>query len=155
MNNFDVFVVGESRVKGVGRDSLQIAGYQLFRLDRDYPGESPNDGGLLIYVRDVLACRHVRSENRPLHNNFGTRVSLLQFIELELTFRFDVVSIVAVYNPPWVGADMLQLCSCCYMSIETTTLELYFLVTSMLMFIVMRIQIIVGSSSNLIMCSVP
>ena len=47
--NFDVFVVSEFiRVKGVGNDSLQIAGYQMFRLDWDYPGESPNDGGLLV-----------------------------------------------------------------------------------------------------------
>ena len=94
----------------MGNDSLQIAGYQMFRLDWDYPGESPNDGGLLVYVRDVIACRLVRSENRPLHNDFGMRVSLLQFIEVELTIGFDVVSIVAVDNPPWGGhAAAMQL----------------------------------------------
>lgn len=93
-SEFDVFAVGESKVKGVSDEFLNIEGYRLIRLDRDYPGYAPNSGGILVYVRGNLQVNVVQRENMLRE---GER-SLLQLIELELPFQN--VRIVAVYNPP-------------------------------------------------------
>ena len=76
--NFGIFIVGESKVKGVNDNLLAVDGYRMFRLDRDYPGAAQNDGGLLVYIRNDLNVNLIQSGNRPVDN------SLLQFIEVEV-----------------------------------------------------------------------
>lgn len=95
--NFGIFVVGESKVKGVNDNLLAVDGYRMFRLDRDYPGAAQNDGGLLVYIRNDLNVNLIQSGNRPVDN------SLLQFIEVEVIQPHPNpnIRVVAVYNPPW------------------------------------------------------
>ena len=100
---FDVFVVGEAKIKGVDSARLAIPGYQVVtRLDRDYPSHAENDGGLLVYVSNGINYDVQFSGNRPVRDIYGQNfVSLLQLIDIHL---IDAnVRIVAVYNPPWGG----------------------------------------------------
>ena len=111
--NFDVFVVGESKIKGVDDAHLIIPGYAMVRLDRDYPSHAENHGGLAVYIRDGIDFLIQNIENRPVRDVFGVNfVSLLQLIDIQLIFgNQPPLRIVAVYNPPWGGheASMIRV----------------------------------------------
>ena len=100
--NFDIFVVGESKVKGIDDGLLAINGYAMVRLDRSYPGHAYNDGGLLVYIRNNLNYIIRNRQNRNREGDPDN--SLLQLIDLEVVRpHLPNVRVVAVYNPPWGG----------------------------------------------------
>lgn len=103
LNNseFDVFVVGESRVKGILEDELlRIYGYTMVRLDRDYDttyvGKGNDAGGLLVYVRKGLTYK---MEKR----NVVTENHVFQYIDIELEDKQRLINVIGVYNPPGNG----------------------------------------------------
>ena len=67
----NVFIVGEAKIKGVDNARLAIPGYQMTRLDRDYPSHAENDGGLLLYVSNGINYNVQNMGNRPVRDIYG------------------------------------------------------------------------------------
>ena len=92
------FVVGESQINGIDDSQLQITGYKMYRLDREYTGVLADcaSGGVLVYVRDSVEVKKA-----VLKNVLGS--NLMQYIHLELMYNNKTIHVVAVYNPPHTG----------------------------------------------------
>lgn len=110
---FHVFVVSETWVKGVDDQFLEIEGYSMQRLDRDYVHNDDevskiqfNCGGLLVYVRNDMQFEVLEKTNSVVRNEAQSCVSLLQYIHLRVWVQGNqnsAANIFAVYNPPWGG----------------------------------------------------
>ncbi len=84
----DIFVLTETWLSGKVSDSeLSIHGYKLFRVDRKSKG-----GGVLIYVKKILAVRELAASSVPKH---------FEYIILDVCLGGNIhIQVMGIYRPP-------------------------------------------------------
>ena len=86
-NNFDIFVITESKLDSSFADSqFHVPGYRLFRKDRN-----KNGGGLMCYINQDLPVKIVTSYKFPRN---------LKVLPIEITIGKRKILLLGLYRPP-------------------------------------------------------